>query len=94
MFYTYIVTNRPRGVLYTGHTDDINKRAWQHRTHVLTGSFSEKYNCESLVWYEVFDTRDEARGRERQIKNWKRAWKIDLIERLNPEWRDLADALL
>lgn len=94
MFYTYIVTNRPRGVLYTGHTDDLNKRAWEHRTHLLKGSFSDKYNCESLVWFEAFDTREEARGRERQIKNWQRAWKIELIERMNPEWRDLADTLL
>ncbi|MFN3213558.1 MAG: GIY-YIG nuclease family protein [Henriciella sp.] len=93
MFYTYIVTNRPRGVLYTGHTDDINKRAWQHRTHGLRGSFSDKYNCEILVWLEAYDTREEAKGREQQVKNWKRDWKIELIERQNPEWRDLADAL-
>lgn len=94
MFYTYIVTNRPRGVLYTGQTDDINKRAWQHRTHGLKGSFSDKYNCEILVWFEAYDTRDEAYGREKQIKNWKPEWKIEMIEATNPNWRDLADTLL
>ncbi|MEM7637476.1 MAG: GIY-YIG nuclease family protein [Pseudomonadota bacterium] len=94
MFYTYIVTNKRRGVLYTGHTEDINKRAWEHRTHVIKGSFSETYNCESLVWFEAYDTRGEAKGREKQIKNWKRDWKIELIEAQNPNWRDLADTLL
>lgn len=94
MFYTYIVTNKPRGVLYTGHTDDLNKRAWEHRSHAFKGSFSEKYNCECLVWFETYDTREEAKGREGQIKNWKRDWKIELIESQNPDWRDLADTLL
>jgi putative endonuclease len=94
LFYTYIVTNKPHGTLYTGHTDDLNKRAWQHREHILKGSFSDNYNLETLVWYEAFDTRDEAIGRERQIKDWKRDWKIELIETLNPDWRDLADRLL
>jgi len=93
-FYTYIVTNKLRGTLYTGMTDDINKRAWEHREHVLKGSFSDKYNCEALVWYEGFDTREEAIGREKQLKNWKRDWKIELIEEENPDWRDLADVLL
>ena len=94
MFYTYIVTNKPRGVLYTGQTDDINKRAWEHRTHAVKGTFSDRYNCEILVWFEAYDSREEAKGRERQIKNWKRAWKIELIETQNAEWRDLSDQLL
>ncbi|MEO1306093.1 MAG: GIY-YIG nuclease family protein [Pseudomonadota bacterium] len=94
MFYTYIVTNRPRGVLYTGQTDDINRRAWEHRTHSIKGTFTDRYNCEVLVWYESFDTRDEARAREQQIKNWRRLWKIELIENTNPGWQDLADTLL
>ena len=55
---------------------------------------TDKYNCEILVWFESFDTRDAARYRERQIKNWKREWKINLIEEMNPDWRDLADQLL
>lgn len=93
MFYVYIVTNRPRGVLYTGMTDDINKRAWEHRTHVFRG-FTHKYNCEKLVWLEAHDTREGAFLRERRIKTWRRDWKIGLIEQANPDWRDLADTLI
>ena len=92
-FFTYIMTNKPRGVLYCGQTDDINKRAWEHREGVIKG-FTHKYNCKMLVWFETFETRDAAITRERQIKNWQRAWKIDLIEERNPNWRDLADVLI
>ena len=92
-FYTYIMTNRPGGTLYCGQTEDLNRRAWEHRTHAVPG-FTRKYNCDCLVWYEVFDTREEAKSREQQIKNWKRVWKIELIESVNPHWRDLADTLL
>ncbi len=92
-FYVYIVTNKKYGVLYTGMTDDINKRAWMHREHILPG-FSDKYNCEKLVWYEVHESRESAFTQERQIKEWQRVWKIELIERLNPSWNDLADELI
>ena len=92
-FYVYIMTNKPGGVLYTGMTDDINRRAWEHREHLIKG-FTDRYNCECLVWYEPHETRVSAFDRERRIKEWKRAWKIRLIEEMNPEWRDLADALL
>ncbi|QPC44892.1 GIY-YIG nuclease family protein [Kaustia mangrovi] len=88
-FYVYIMTNRPHGVLYTGVTDDIAKRAWMHREHVL-GGFTDRYNCEMLVWYEGHGSRESAFVRERRIKEWKRAWKIELIEDMNPGWRDLA----
>ncbi len=92
-FYVYIVTNKKYGVLYTGMTDDINKRAWMHRDHVLPG-FTDKYNCEMLVWYEVHESRESAFTRERRIKDWRRMWKIRLVEELNPEWNDLASELL
>ncbi len=92
-FYVYIVTNKKYGVLYTGMTDDINKRAWMHREHILPG-FSDKYNCERLVWYEVHESRENAFTRERQIKEWKRAWKIEMIENMNPSWNDLAEELI
>ena len=93
-FYVYIVTNKPGGTLYIGMTDDINKRAWEHREHVLKGSFSDRYNLEMLVWFEVHASRESAFVRERRMKKWNRAWKIKLIEEMNPEWRDLADTLL
>lgn len=89
-FYVYIVTNKPRGVLYTGMTDDLNRRVWEHREHLRKG-FTDKYNCEILVWYEVHETRESAFLRERRIKEWKREWKIRLIEEINPEWRDIEE---
>tara|TARA_Y100001947_G_scaffold108216_1_gene92713 strand:+ start:602 stop:886 length:285 start_codon:yes stop_codon:yes gene_type:complete len=92
-FYVYIMTNKPRGVLYTGMTDDINRRAWEHREHIIKG-FTDKYNCEMLVWFEVHETRESAFTRERRIKEWKRNWKIELIVERNPDWLDLADALM
>ena len=92
-FYVYIMTNKRHGVLYTGMTDDINTRAWMHRDHVLRG-FTDKYNCEMLVWYEVHESRESAFVRERRIKGWKRAWKIKLIEDMNPGWQDLARELI
>ena len=91
--FVYIMTNKPYGVLYTGMTDDINRRAWEHREHVIKG-FTDRYNCEMLVWYEPHETRRSAFDSERRIKEWKRAWKVRLIEEMNPDWRDLADALI
>jgi len=93
MFAVYIVTNKLNGVLYTGMTDDINRRAWEHRTHAIEG-FSDRYNCERLVWYEAHESRESAFKRERQIKEWKRAWKIELITQFNPDWSDLADRMI
>ncbi|MEM5516111.1 GIY-YIG nuclease family protein [Henriciella sp. AS95] len=92
-FYVYIMTNKPGGVLYIGMTDDINRRAYEHREHILKG-FTSKYNCETLVWYEAHETRESAFERERRIKKWERAWKVRLIEEMNPDWRDLADVLI
>ena len=94
LYFVYIVTNKPGGVLYTGMTDDLNKRAWQHREHILKGSFSDRYNLEMLIWFEAHASRESAFLRERQIKKWNRAWKIRLIEEANPDWRDLAEVLL
>ena len=91
-FAVYIMTNKRDGVLYTGMTDDLIKRAWQHRTHLLPG-FTSTYNCEKLVWYEIHETRESAFARERRIKKWKRLWKIELIERMNPAWADLFERI-
>lgn len=93
-FYVYIVTNKPHGTLYIGMTDDINKRAWQHREHIMKGAFSDRYNLERLVWFESHPSRESAFTRERRMKKWNRAWKIRIIEAMNPDWRDLADVLL
>jgi putative endonuclease len=88
-FYTYILTNQKNGALYTGSTDDLAKRVFEHRGKSVSG-FTAKYGIGLLVWYEAHDLRENAFRRERQIKEWKRAWKIELIEADNPEWRDRA----
>ena len=87
-FYVYMVTNRPGGVIYTGDTDEIERRIWEHRDQIRKG-FATKYNCSRLVWYELHETREGAFMRERQIKKWNRAWKMRLVEEANPEWDDL-----
>jgi len=94
LYFVYIVTNKPHGTLYVGMTDDLNKRAWEHRRHIIKGSFSDRYNLEMLVWFEVHPSRESAFMRERRMKKWNRKWKIRAIEEMNPGWRDLADVLL
>jgi len=91
--HVYIVASRKNGTLYVGVTSDIAKRAAQHRHGLLEG-FSKKYGCKHLVWHEHHDGIVSAIRREKQIKEWRRAWKLQLIEAINPEWRDLADDLL
>lgn len=87
-FYTYLMASRPYGTLYCGHTESMPRRSWEHREKVRPG-FTAKYDVVRLVWYEVHDTREGAKLRERQIKKWNRAWKIRLILEMNPEWNDL-----
>jgi len=89
-FYVYIITNKRNGTLYIGHTDNIEKRMDEHRRGIFEG-FSKKYGLKHLVWVERHDARQDAFRRERQMKAWKRQWKLDLIEEHNPEWQDLMD---
>ena len=88
-FYVYIITNKPNGVLYIGFTNDLSRRILEHKRKQTKG-FSSKYNLSKLVYWEEFETSYEAFMRERQMKKWKRIWKIELIEKDNPEWKDLA----
>ena len=92
-FYVYILASKRNGTLYIGMTDDLARRIWEHRTEAVPG-FTRKYGVKILVWYEPHETRESAFTRERQLKKWKRAWKLRLIERMNPNWRDLWDDLL
>jgi putative endonuclease len=92
-FYTYIIASRRNGTLYIGSTDAIIKRVWEHKEKVRPG-FTAKYGCTILVWYEVFDTREGAFRRERRLKEWRRSWKLMLIENRNPDWKDLYDDLI
>lgn len=86
--FTYILTNRAHGVLYIGVTADIDKRIWEHRNG-LGSKFCRQYGLDRPVLVEEHATIEEAIAREKALKNWKRAWKIALIEKANPEWRDL-----
>jgi putative endonuclease len=91
-FYVYILASGPYGTLYTGHTDNLARRIFEHREKVRPG-FTSKYGVTKLVWFQSFDLRENAFRRERQIKEWRRKWKIELIEAENPTWRDLYDDL-
>ncbi|WP_440999186.1 GIY-YIG nuclease family protein [Fodinibius sp. SL11] len=92
-YHIYIMTNAHHTVLYTGVTGDIIKRGWQHKQRLVEG-FSKRYNCTKLVYIEEYDHPQHAINREKQIKAGSRQDKIDLIEALNPEWRDLYEELL
>ena len=86
--FVYIMTNKPRGVLYIGVTSDLHARVDQHR--VGTGSsFCRRYGLNRLAYVEHYDSIDDAIAREKAMKAWNRAWKIQLIEKVNPEWTDL-----
>jgi len=89
----YILTNKPRGVLYTGVTSNLTRRLWQHKNKQIEG-FSSKYNTDRLVWYEIHSEIYAAITREKQIKKWNRDWKIELIESANPKWKDRSDEIL
>ena len=91
--WVYIVTNKPQGVLYVGVTSDLEGRIWEHRNHIQRG-FTDSYNCTRLVWYEDYPDITDAIHREKRLKFWKRAWKIRLIEDMNPEWGDLFETIM
>ena len=86
--YVYIVTNQKHGTLYIGVTSDLERRIYEHRESVTKG-FTSVYGCTRLVWYEEHDSIGTAIQREKSLKRWYRQWKIDPIETINPEWRDL-----
>ena len=90
--WVYILTNRPNGILYTGVTRDITRRAWEHREGIVAG-FTRRYGVKRLVWCEHHDTLLGAIQRERNMKHWPRAWKVRLILAMNPEWDDLYETL-
>ena len=92
MGYVYIMTNKSNRVLYIGVTTDLVRRVSEHRDS--SGSrFTIKYNCNKLIYYEVFDEIEDAIQRETQLKWWQRQWKINLIKRANPKWQDLGATL-
>ena len=87
-FYVYMLASRRNGTLYVGVTSDLPRRIFQHRTGMVEG-FSKRYRVHRLVWYEPHASAESAIRREKRLKRYKRAWKIRLIEELNPNWSDL-----
>src|SRR3978361_394932 len=88
-YFVYILTNRPRGVLYVGVTNDVARRITEHRAKIVPG-FTSRHSVFMLVHVEEYSSILEARAREHSLKRWRRAWKFELVEKDNPEWRDLS----
>ena len=86
--FVYIMTNKHRGTLYVGVTSDLPARVWQHREGLVEG-FTKRYGLNRLVFFEQHAEIEQAIVREKQVKRWRRNWKLDLIEKQNPDWRDL-----
>ncbi|MGE3540243.1 MAG: GIY-YIG nuclease family protein [Candidatus Tectimicrobiota bacterium] len=84
----YILASKRNGTLYIGVTSELATRVWQHKNDVVDG-FTKRYCVHQLVWYELHDTMESAITREKALKNWKRVWKLELIETSNPGWQDL-----
>jgi putative endonuclease len=84
----YMLASRRNGTLYVGVTSDLVKRVWEHKNNAVEG-FTQRYGVHTLVWYEPHESMMSAIEREKAIKEWKRAWKLELIEKQNPQWRDL-----
>lgn len=92
-YYVYIVTNKPQGNLYIGMTNDLIRRGYEHRNGLFEG-FTKKYNLKSLVYFEEFNRIEDSIYREKRLKKWNRQWKIELIEKFNPDWIDLYEQLV
>ena len=84
----YILASRKNGTLYVGVTSDLVKRIWEHKNDLVEG-FTKRYGVHQLVWYEIHESMDAAIQREKRLKEWKRTWKVQLIEKRNPNWEDL-----
>lgn len=89
----YLLASKPNGTLYIGVLSDLVKRVWQHKNNLVDG-FSKKHSVHSLVYFEQYSDMMTAIAREKQLKKWKRSWKIHLIEKGNPNWNDLYDSIL
>ena len=89
----YILASKRNGTLYIGVTSDLAKRVWQHRNDAVDG-FTKRYSVHQLVWYELHETMESAIEREKTLKNWKRVWKLELIENSNPSWQDLYETIV
>ncbi len=93
VFHIYILASKRNGTLYIGVTSDLVRRVYSHKNNLVEG-FTKKYNIHNLVYYEQRGSAEDAIVREKQLKRWKRSWKLELIEKDNPQWKDLYDELL
>lgn len=91
-YYVYILASQRNGTLYTGVTNDVRRRVWEHK-HALVKGFTKEYGIDILVYFEQHEDIEQAILREKKIKRWKRKWKLDLIEKDNPDWKDLYPTL-
>ncbi|PZA09604.1 GIY-YIG nuclease family protein [Rhodopseudomonas palustris] len=91
-YYVYLLASRKDGALYVGVTNDLVRRVYEHRTKAVPG-FTSKYNIARLVWFEIHDDPISAITREKEVKKWRRAWKVALIERENSGWDDLFETI-
>ena len=89
----YILASKRNGTLYVGVTSDLAKRIWEHKNNLVEG-FTNRYSVHHLVWYELHESMESAIRREKRLKEWKRIWKLDLIENSNPNWLDLYDTII
>ncbi len=92
-YYVYIMTNKNNTVLYTGVTNNLIRRVYEHKNNLVEG-FTKKYKCHKLVWYQETNSIESAIAQEKRIKKWKREYKENLIKKMNPEWKDLYDDLI
>jgi len=92
-YYIYILTNKKDGILYIGSTSNLIKRIWEHKNKVVK-DFSNKYNLNKLVYFEIVNDPYNMVNRERQMKKWERKWKINLIEKENPNWEDIYNKII
>ena len=93
MCCVYIITNKPYGTLYTGVTNNLIRRIYEHRNGLAEG-FSKQHDLHRLVWYEVHEEIVPAITREKSIKKWRRSWKVNVIQAMNPSWDDLYDSIV
>jgi putative endonuclease len=91
-YFVYLLASRKDGTLYLGVTRDLVRRVYEHKTKAASG-FTSRYDVRRLVWFEIYDDPSSAIARENQLKKWQRAWKIELIEKENPDWRDLYEEI-
>ncbi|MBL7069369.1 MAG: GIY-YIG nuclease family protein [Candidatus Omnitrophica bacterium] len=92
-YYVYILASRRNGTLYIGVTNNLAKRVYEHKNDLVSG-FTQKYKVHKLAYYESYNDVNEALVKEKRLKKWNRQWKIELIEKFNPEWRDLYDDII